>query len=173
MAAMTEHMRHTWTTQSADETKRLAAAFSACLQTGDVVVLNGDLGAGKTQFVQGVAGALGVQAAVTSPTFNILQTYPVQKDGDSSRPTVINHFDLYRLENMEELDDIGYWEALEDNGVSFIEWGDKFPDQLPDDYLEVAIVVSPEATRTLEARAHGTRSEELLACWTHVAGEQA
>ena len=76
----------------------------AYLQAGDVIVLSGDLGAGKTQFVQGVAAGLGVRDQVTSPTFNILLTYPA-----GSLP--LYHFDLYRLEEADELEDIGYYET--------------------------------------------------------------
>ncbi len=151
---------------SAEETKRLGAALAACLQPGDVVVLNGDLGAGKTQFVQGVAEALGVTGEVTSPTFNILLTYDCASG-------VLNHFDLYRLESAEDLDDIGYWEVLEGGGVSFIEWGDKFPSEMPDDYLEVAITSGTDGVRSIKAQPHSTRAQELCACWGQVAEERA
>lgn len=78
-------------TTSSEATKQLAATLAPYLQAGDVIVLSGDLGAGKTQFVQGVAAGLGVRDQVTSPTFNILLTYPA-----GSLP--LYHFDLYRLE---------------------------------------------------------------------------
>ena len=146
-----------WQSYSALETKRFGSALAACLQPGDVVVLNGDLGAGKTQFVQGVAEGLGVEGDVTSPTFNILLSY------QSALP--LHHFDLYRLDGAEELDDIGYWEVVEGDGATFIEWGDKFPDDMPDDYLELSLSASVNGARTLRAVAHGPRSRELMAAW--------
>lgn len=158
---------------SAEETKRLGAALAACLQPGDVVVLNGDLGAGKTQFVQGVAEALGVTGEVTSPTFNILLTYDCGGSGLEASVLRLNHFDLYRLESAEDLNDIGYWEVLEAGGVSFIEWGDKFPNEMPDDYLEVAITSGTDGVRSIKAQPHSIRALELCACWGQVAEERA
>ena len=174
-----------WTSKSAGETKALGAALACCLQAGDVVVLNGGLGAGKTQLVQGVAAALGVAGEVTSPTFTILLTYecvyslraaalsfhaetPSRHSACSEEalfPQTLNHFDLYRLESAEELEDIGYWEVLESDGASFIEWGDKFPEAMPDDYLELSIVGGLDGVRSISAHAHGVRSDALLANW--------
>ena len=145
-------------TDTPDETKRLAETLAACLHPGDVVLLTGDLGAGKTQFVQGVARGLGLDDQVTSPTFNILQSY-------ENDVTELHHFDLYRLEDDEELDDIGYFEVLEDGGVSFVEWAEKFPEAIPDDYLQLTFIVEPDGTRTVEAAAEGDRSEMLLRAW--------
>ena len=150
---------------SAEETKRLGAALATCLQAGDVVVLNGDLGAGKTQFVQGVAEALGVIGEVTSPTFNILLTYDCGSSGLNASVLRLNHFDLYRLESAEELDDIGYWEVLEGEGATFIEWGDKFPEEMPSDYLEVAIIANTDGSRFIQATPFGSRPEEILSAW--------
>jgi tRNA threonylcarbamoyladenosine biosynthesis protein TsaE len=100
------------------------------LRAGDVVLLSGDLGAGKTQFVQGVARALGVaEGEVTSPTFNILLSYEGTATGGS--PITLNHFDLYRLEKAEQLVDIDFAGVLESGGVCFIEWADKFPAAMP------------------------------------------
>lgn len=194
-------MTNVWTTVSVEETKALAAALATALRAGDVVVLNGGLGAGKTHFVQGVAEALGILQPVTSPTFNILQTYAIPLaaavgDGVNIRqsaelpegqdtglaegqgkglaaeqdktpaPMGINHFDLYRLESAEELDDIGYWEMLESGGASFIEWGEKFPESMPEDYLEVRMTVNEDGTRIIQVLPYGFRSESLLSAWT-------
>ncbi|MBQ9067942.1 MAG: tRNA (adenosine(37)-N6)-threonylcarbamoyltransferase complex ATPase subunit type 1 TsaE [Eggerthellaceae bacterium] len=161
------------TTATVEETQQLAATLVSLLCAGDVVVLNGDLGAGKTHFVQGAARALGVEQPVTSPTFNILQVYPILPHGKEagcvapgeSAPSAINHFDLYRLDEPGELDDIGYWEVLENGGVSFVEWGDKFPDEMPDDYLELQFTADTAGVRTIAARAHGLRSSQLLDAW--------
>ncbi len=151
-------MGTTFVSTSAEETKALAAALAPLARPCDIILLNGDLGAGKTQFSQGFANALGVEQQVTSPTFTILLEY---KDGRLP----LYHFDLYRLEDDEELEDIGYFDVLEADGVSLVEWADKFPDALPEDYLELRIAIAPDKTRLLTATPEGPRSEELLADW--------
>lgn len=141
-------------------TKQLAATLAAHLRPNDVIVLKGDLGAGKTQFVQGVAEGLGIKAQVTSPTFNILITY------EGGR-LPLYHFDLYRLESEEELDDIGFYEMIESEGASFLEWGDKFPAALPYSYLEIDILKdddNPEG-RVVYAHAYGESCRQLLFLW--------
>ncbi len=139
-------------------TKQLASTLAPYLRPDDVIVLMGDLGAGKTQFVQGVASALGVRGDVTSPTFNILLTY----EGGT---LPLFHFDLYRLEHSEELEDIGFFDTIEAGGVSFIEWGDKFPDALPYGYLEIDIRADLDGSRTVVAHSYGDRSRQLLYLW--------
>lgn len=100
-----ERMLFTRRTSSSDETKKLGCTLAACLKAGDVVLLSGDLGAGKTQFVQGVAAGLGADEVPTSPTFNIVLTY-------RSGRLPLHHFDLYRLDREDELEDIGLAEYL-------------------------------------------------------------
>ncbi len=153
--------------ESAEQTKQWGRALGACLCAGDVVLLSGDLGAGKTQFAQGVASALGIpQDEVTSPTFNILLTYEgVAADGASF---TLNHFDLYRLEQPEQLVDIDFAGVLEGGGASLIEWAEKFPAQMPDDCLQVTIVADADGVRTLSAQAEGARSRQLLEDWKRV-----
>ena len=145
-------------TTSSEATKQLAATLAPYLQAGDVIVLSGDLGAGKTQFVQGVAAGLGVRDQVTSPTFNILLTYPA-----GSLP--LYHFDLYRLEEADELEDIGYYETIDGDGASFVEWGEKFPEALPYGYLEISIRVDDEGNRSVRTHAYGDRARRLLFVW--------
>lgn len=145
-------------TSSVEETQQLAATLAKYLHPADVVVLTGDLGAGKTHFVQGVAQGLGISAPVTSPTFNVLLEY------DEGR-IPLYHFDLYRLESADQLEDIGYFDVIESDGVSFVEWGEKFPRALPYGYLEIRIQVLPEGDRRVVAHALGSRARQLLCVW--------
>ena len=145
-------------TTSSDATKKLAASLASYLRPGDVVILDGDLGAGKTQFVQGVAAALGVHGAVTSPTFNILLEYE-----NDTLP--LYHFDLYRLDDPNELEDVGFYDTLEGEGVCFIEWGRKFIEKMPTDYLELRFVVDSEGKSRILAHSYGERARRLLFLW--------
>lgn len=148
-------------TSSTEATKQLAATLAPYLRAGDAVVLTGDLGAGKTQFVQGVALGLDISAQVTSPTFNILLSY----EGADGMP--LYHFDLYRLEHEDQLDDIGYYEIVDGIGASFIEWGEKFPHALPCSFLEISLTVSDDDLRLVKAHAIGDRARQLLMVWAN------
>jgi tRNA threonylcarbamoyladenosine biosynthesis protein TsaE len=112
-------------------TRALAASLVERLKPGDMVLLNGDLGAGKTTFVQGLAEALGVEGPVHSPTFTIAAQY-------ATRLGTLNHLDLYRLVDPAELEDVGY-EAYIDpvDGISVIEWPERAGDWLPHSYVLV------------------------------------
>lgn len=156
---MTDTNAYLLHSDSAEETKALGCALAPCLEPGDVVLLYGDLGAGKTQFVQGVARGLDIHDDVTSPTFNILLEY------DGALP--LYHFDLYRLDPdcPDQLDDIDFFGVVEGDGASFIEWGDRFPDDMPDDRLEISLTVGDDQVRTLQVRATGARSAQLAHAW--------
>ncbi len=138
-------------------TVRSGELLGPLLRAGDVVALAGDLGAGKTQLVKGVARALGVGDAVTSPTFNLLLVHP------GSLP--LYHFDLYRLEREEDLEEIGFYETVEGDGVSMIEWGDRFPASLPNDRLLVTIHRTGDDERRFELHPSGARATALAAAW--------
>lgn len=102
-------------TNSVEQTFEIAKIVASSLIGGETIVLNGQLGAGKTTFTKGLAKALGVHRTVTSPTFNILKTY-------QGRLT-LNHFDLYRVDNVDEISELGFDEILTDNtAVNVIEW---------------------------------------------------
>lgn len=147
-------------THSVEETRVVAGALAVLAEPGSVITLDGDLGAGKTHFTQGFAQALGVTESVTSPTFNVLYVY------DSGR-IPLYHFDLYRLNDASELDDIAFFEYLELPGVSCIEWAAKFPEELPDNRIEVTItrVLEDETARIISARAVGIDEERMVRQW--------
>lgn len=112
-----------------DDTRAIAATLAELARPGDLVLLAGDLGAGKTAFAQGFGAALGVTESITSPTFTLVSQY-------AGRLTM-NHLDVYRLEQLGEVDDLGLAEMLDEGGVTLIEWGDAIVPALPADYLEV------------------------------------
>ena len=120
------------TTTAVDETQRLGAALAELTRPGDVLLLAGELGAGKTALVQGFGRGLGITEAITSPTFMLAR----QHDGGR---LVLHHLDVYRLEQMQEVFDIGLPEVLDEGGVTVIEWGDAIAPALPADFLEVRL----------------------------------
>ena len=145
----------TCTTNSPEETADLADKLGQKIREGTVLCLEGDLGAGKTLFVQSLAKTLGVEGEVTSPTFNLMNIY------EGICP--IYHFDLYRLESEEELEEIGFYEYLEEpEGIVVIEWPDKFPESMPDDYVEVSIERLSETGRRLTFSSIGEENKDFL-----------
>lgn len=117
---------------STDETIALGEKCGELLAAGDVLVLTGDLGAGKTQFTKGIARGMGITADVTSPTFTIEMVY-------EGGVMPLYHFDLYRLNDSSQLDDIGLFDAMESDGPTVIEWGEQFADDIGDDRADVFI----------------------------------
>jgi tRNA threonylcarbamoyladenosine biosynthesis protein TsaE len=146
------------TTESDADTRAVGRALAPLVMPGDVVVLSGDLGAGKTQLTKGLATGLGVSDSVTSPTFNLLLVH------EGRIP--LYHFDLYRLEHPEQLDDLDYWGTLEADGVSVVEWGDRFAEAIPDECVVVRIRITGDDTRALEMEPRGDRGQSLAAAWT-------
>ena len=123
---------------SRDDTVRLGEAIGRRLAPGDVVALSGELGAGKTALVQGIARGLGCGDRVTSPTFTIVNEYA---DGR------LFHVDFYRLERREELDAIGFDDYFARGGVIVVEWADRFPEALPAERLDIRIEITGEESR--------------------------
>lgn len=119
-------------TKAAEDTKELAAALAALAKPGDVILLAGDLGSGKTTFAQGFGAGLGVQEPIVSPTFTLVRSY----QGTS---LTLVHCDVYRLDHLQEVIDLGLSELLDDGGVALIEWGDMAAPTLPADFLEVRL----------------------------------
>lgn len=142
-----------WQTGSPAQTRAWGERLGKYLAPGDVVCLAGDLGAGKTVLAQGIARGLGVGDTVTSPTFTLLEIY-------QGRLTLY-HFDLYRLEREEELEDIGFYSFTDGDGVALIEWPDKFPGILPASYLWLEIAVLAAQERRVRLTPHGARYQKL------------
>lgn len=138
-------------------TRRIGELLGSVLEAGDVISLSGDLGAGKTCLVKGVAVGLGVAETITSPTFNLMLEHHGRLE--------LYHFDLYRLQRVEELDDIDFYGTTEAGGASFIEWGERFPEALPDDHLSVEVLLGDDDARLLVVRASGPRAETLAQTW--------
>ena len=131
------------------ETKALAAALAELARPGDLLLLSGDLGAGKTAFAQGFGRGLGVEELITSPTFTLAREY----QGGRVR---LHHLDVYRMEDMAELFDVDLPELLDDNAVVVVEWGDAILAAVPADYLEVALRLGEgDDDRVLELRPVG------------------
>ena len=145
-------------TRSTDETLELAGTVGELLRPGDVVALVGDLGAGKTVFARGVARALGVTEPVVSPSFTIVREY------DGRTPLV--HVDVYRIDTVQELYDLGFEEIVRDDAVTLVEWGDMIDGLLPADRLDVRLAPGDlDDERVVEIEGHGrswrTRAAEL------------
>lgn len=142
-------------TASPEETMAWGFCLGRLLKAGDILCLTGDLGAGKTHLTKGIAQGLGIENAVTSPTYTILHIY------DGRLP--LYHFDLYRIEQAEELDEIGFTEYIYGRGVSIVEWADKFPAALPQERLTVVLEYGADtAERGITLAATGSRYYILL-----------
>lgn len=141
--------------QSESDTEQTGRVLAAALRPGDVIALVGDLGAGKTRFVQAVAKALGVlDEVVHSPTFTLVHEYP------AAFP--IRHCDAYRLRRPEEFADLGLDELFGMDGVAFVEWADRVIDDLPRDHLLIELSVVGPASRRARFTATGPRSGEII-----------
>lgn len=150
--------------RSPAETRRLGRVLGEILRGGDAVTLEGELGAGKTCLVQGLAEGLGVDPCVpvTSPTFGIVAEYPAR--------AWLRHADFYRVESYARLLDAGFDDLCDETGVLVVEWPERFPEVLPADRLEIRIDPGPSPEeRQIRIAARGERSgkiqEELEARW--------
>ena len=141
---------------SVEDTERLGELVAAELEDGDVLILTGGLGVGKTHFTKGVAAGLGDGHPVTSPTFALMAVH------DGGRIPLF-HFDLYRLEHAYELEDTGIYDVLGYEGACLLEWGEQFQDELTDEYLSVELAREDDDpnARTVTLEGHGARAQEL------------
>jgi tRNA threonylcarbamoyladenosine biosynthesis protein TsaE len=144
-------------TACAQQTQRLGALLAPLLRSGDVVCLQGALGAGKTCLAQGIGRALGVSSPMTSPTFIIVHEYALPE-----RPYRLYHIDLYRIEGAAEACATGLEDLLFGDGVCVIEWAERIVGILPKDRLWITLQQVGDSQRELSLQAHGQRSAELL-----------
>ena len=135
---------------SALDTERLGSALAAVLVPGDVVILTGELGSGKTAFTRGVAAGLGSLDAVTSPTFTIMRPH-------RTAGALLLHLDAYRLDGPDDAEDLGLLELLDDGAVAVIEWGERIAAALGPDRLEICFHWVDDDVRSLEVRPLGDR----------------
>lgn len=151
---------------SAARTRRLGQALGALLQPGDMLLLTGDLGAGKTTLTQGIGVGLGVRSVINSPTFTILKEY------EGRLP--LHHFDLYRIESPDEIYALGFDEYFQADGVSVVEWADRGEAEgahapWPESALRIALT-SEGGARALAVSASGARGVALARAWARAAG---
>ncbi|MGI6230680.1 MAG: tRNA (adenosine(37)-N6)-threonylcarbamoyltransferase complex ATPase subunit type 1 TsaE [Tractidigestivibacter sp.] len=156
-------MEASFETSSQDQTISLGRKLGKILQEGDVLVLTGDLGAGKTQLTKGIAAGMGVEGDVTSPTFTIEMVYE-----GTSMP--LYHFDLYRLDDPDQLEDTGLFDVMGTDGVCVIEWGEQFSDQIGDARLDVLVTrlddkadPGEEPPREVRFVSHDERGDKIVA----------
>lgn len=138
--------------RSVDETHAIAAAMAGLVRAGDLIVLAGEMGTGKTAFAQGFGRALGVTDPITSPTFTLVHSYPCGK-------LTLHHADLYRLDRMAEVADLALGELAEFGGIVLVEWGDVASSALGE-HLEVRLEIDPDDLdddlRVIEVTAVGS-----------------
>ncbi|SEI13109.1 tRNA threonylcarbamoyladenosine biosynthesis protein TsaE [Halobacillus karajensis] len=140
-----------WKSSSVEETQRVAEQLGERLRPGDVLTLEGDLGAGKTTFTKGLGKGLGVKRTINSPTFTIMKEYQGR--------VPFYHMDVYRLEDSDE--DLGFDEYFDGDGVTVVEWAQFIEEFLPKERLDITIRYMDDSTRLLIMEASSDHFEEL------------
>ena len=135
-------MKNIFLSNSAIETENLAKKFASKLKGNEVIAFYGDLGAGKTAFTRGVADFFGLKDEVSSPTFALVNEY-------SSEKTKIYHFDMYRINTLEDLESTGFFDYL-GRGIILVEWSENIKEYLPEDIIEIKISKTGENSREIE-----------------------
>ncbi len=143
-------------THRTSETIRIGRRIGSRLLPGDVVALVGELGAGKTQFIKGLAAGVGVRnpTYISSPSFKLINEYPGK--------IAFYHIDLFRLEEEKEAEELGLDDYFQGRGITAIEWADKIPSLLPKEMLFIHIVYKGKSTRSLEILGKGDRYHKLV-----------
>ncbi len=134
-------------TDSYEKTEQLGEKIADLLQAGDVVVLNGDLGVGKTTLTRGLARGLGIKRNVKSPTFTLIREY---KDGR----VPLYHMDAYRLESSPD-EDLGFDEYFNGDGITIVEWPQFIKDEIPADHISINITRLSDTEREVTFKLHG------------------
>ncbi|AUI70762.1 tRNA (adenosine(37)-N6)-threonylcarbamoyltransferase complex ATPase subunit type 1 TsaE [Companilactobacillus alimentarius] len=137
------------TTHSYEETEKIGAQMANLLKIGDVVVLNGDLGAGKTALTRGLARGLGIKKNVKSPTFTLIREYQ-----DGRIP--LYHMDAYRLESSPD-EDLGFDEYFNGNGITVVEWPQFIKDEIPEEHISINISRLSDTDRQIVFKLHGKK----------------
>jgi len=135
----------TFISNSPAETEAIGLQFAKELNVGSILALEGELGSGKTQFTKGLVAGLESSAPVTSPTFTIIHEYPGGR-------LPVYHFDFFRLENRESVAQLGLDDYFFGDGVSVIEWADRFPELIPEQARWILFEIKPESTRMISTK---------------------
>jgi tRNA threonylcarbamoyladenosine biosynthesis protein TsaE len=135
----------TFISNSADETESFGRQFAGNVEPGDVLALTGGLGSGKTQFVKGLVAAIGATTPATSPTFTLIHEY-------SGGRVPIYHFDFFRIEDRQAADRLGLDDYFFGDGVSVIEWADRFPDLIPENAHWISFETKSETQRAITTK---------------------
>lgn len=141
-------------TNSPKETEKLGEKIGRLLNSGDVLCLDGDLGAGKTTLTQSIAKGLDVDDYVTSPTFTIVNEYEGRFH--------VNHFDVYRIADVDEMYDIGYEEYVYSDSVTIIEWASMIDEILPEDRIEIKINKLQDDAREIKIEVRGNGNKDII-----------
>jgi len=152
---------------STEATEHIGCEIARSLRSGDILTLDGDLGAGKTALTRGIARGLGLTSHVSSPTFTIVMEHPAEKEGQIS----LFHFDVYRLVNGDDFLDSGLDEYFDQEGVSVLEWGKLIADILPDDILRISMHGTGDV-RAIELSYPEARQQELDLLAENLRGEE-
>jgi tRNA threonylcarbamoyladenosine biosynthesis protein TsaE len=147
---------------SAEDTQSAGEAFASVLRPGDIVLLSGPLGAGKTTFTQGVGRGLGVHDRVTSPTFTIVRQHECLNDLGI---TTLHHADVYRVGSLGEVDDLALGELVEESAVALVEWGEIASELFGRDVITVSFAIDHHEGRTIEVDGVLANREALLDTW--------
>ena len=144
-------MKNKYSSDSVQKTEQIASDFSETLKGGDVIALYGELGSGKTTFVQAVAKALGIHKQIVSPSFVLVRSYKIPKNNASKSPGKLVHIDLYRLESADDLRSVDLSELASDPGsLVMIEWAQKAKRVFPEKRIDIHIVYKGEGEREIE-----------------------
>lgn len=139
------------TSDSVQKTLKIASDLAKELKKGDIIALRGQLGAGKTVFVKGLARGLGIKQEIKSPTFVFEKRYPIVVDNEK---IIFHHLDLYRGDSINDLLTLGLNEIISDDSIVVLEWADKIEENLPKSRIDITIKVIDETKRSITIERH-------------------